>query len=156
MTESQTGKRIIVAVDGSDTARDALRYALQMARDLKCEVTAIIAIQTRMPGYRAAYFSFVDRHILTELRQFAAGVAEEARKIAVESGALPLRTEVLEGDQEIFEQIVDFLAAQETALLVMGSSGHGVRERLMLGSTTQRLLLEVARRGMKTPVLIVP
>ena len=152
-----SGKKIIVAVDGSDTARDALRYAFQMAPDLGCRVTAIIAIQTRIPGYRAGYFSFVDRHVLTELREFAAGVAEETKKIAAEMGSSVPETEILEGEKEIFEQIVDFLAeTPEAAFLVMGSFGHGVRERLILGSTTQRLILEVSRREMQTPVLVVP
>jgi nucleotide-binding universal stress UspA family protein len=154
---TMSGQKIVVAVDGSDTSRDALRFALQMAPDLGCSVSAIIAIQTRIPGYRAGYFSFVDRHILSELRQFAAGVAEEAKKIAADLGAMVPETKVLEGDKEIFEQIVDFIAATPgAAFLVMGSYGHGVRERLILGSTTQRLILEVARRQMKTPVLVVP
>jgi nucleotide-binding universal stress UspA family protein len=154
---AMSGKKIVVAVDGSETARDAFRFALQMAPDLGCSVCAIIAIQTRIPGYRAGYFSFVDRHILNELRQFAAGVAEEAKKTAIESGAAIPETTILEGEKEIFEQIVDFLAATpEAAFLVMGSYGHGVRERLILGSTTQRLILEVSRRQLKTPVFVVP
>ena len=154
---AMSGRRIIVAVDGSDTARDALRFALQMAPDLECSVSAVIAIQTRIPGYRAGYFSFVDRHILSELQQFAAGVAEETKKIAAEMGKAIPETEILEGEKEIFEQIVDFLiSTPDAAFLVMGSYGHGVRERLILGSTTQRLILEVARRQMKTPVLVVP
>ena len=154
---AMSGKKIIVAVDGSDTAREALRYALKMAPDLGCSVYAIIAIQTRIPGYRAGYFSFVDRHVLTELREFAAGVAEETKKIAGEMATAVPETKVLEGEKEIFEQIVDFLAATpEAAFLVMGSFGHGVRERLILGSTTQRLILEVSRRELKTPVLVVP
>ena len=154
---AMSGKKIVVAVDGSDTAREALRFALQMAPDLGCRVTAVSAIQTRMPGYRAGYFSFVDRHILKELQQFATGVAEEAKKIATDLGGTELEAVILEGDKEIFEQIVDFVAATaETAFLVMGSYGHGIRERLILGSTTQRLILEVARRQMKTPVLVVP
>lgn len=154
---TMSGKKIIVAVDGSDTARDALRYALQMAPDLGCSVTAIIAIQTRIPGYRAGYFSFVDRHVLSELREFAAGVGDETKLIAGDMGATVPETEVLEGEKEIFEQIVDFIAATpEAAFLVMGSFGHGVRERLILGSTTQKLILEVSRRELKTPVLVVP
>ena len=152
-----SGKKIIVAVDGSETARDALRFAMQMASELRCTVSAVIAIQTRMPGYRAGYFSFVDRHILSELRQFAAAVVEETRKIAAGMGGDPLDAIILEGEKEIFEQLVDFVAATpETAFLVMGSYGHGVRERLILGSTTQRLILEIARREMRTPVLVVP
>jgi nucleotide-binding universal stress UspA family protein len=147
-------KKIIVAVDGSETAREALRFALQLAADLRCTVIAVTAIQTRLPGYRAAYFSFVDRHILVELQQYAAKVAEEAGAIAAGTN---LRVEILEGDKEIFEQIADFLTSTaDVAFLVMGSSGHGVRERFMLGSTTQRLILEVARRQMKTPILVVP
>jgi nucleotide-binding universal stress UspA family protein len=154
---AMSGKKIIVAVDGSETTRDALRYALQMAPDLGCAVLAVIAIQTRMPGYRAGYFSFVDRHVLSELREFASGVAEEAKKIAADFGGAPVETSVLEGEKEIFEQLADFVAdTAEAAFLVMGSFGHGVRERLILGSTTQRLIQEVARRHMKTPILVVP
>ncbi len=152
-----SGKKIAVAVDGSDAARDALRFGIQIAADLGCAATAVIAIQTRMPGYRAAYFSFVDRHILTELRQFAAGVAEETRKIAADLGNGALETQILESDKDIYVQIVDFLAANpDVGFLVVGSYGHNVRERLMLGSTTERLILEIARRQMKTPVLVVP
>lgn len=152
-----SNKKIIVAVDGSETSRDALRFALQMASDLSCSITAAIAIQTRMPGYRAGYFSFVDRHILSELRQFASTVIDEAKTIAAGVGVSTLEPVILEGEKEIFEQIVDFLAASsDAAFLVMGSYGHGVRERLILGSTTQRLILEVARRQMKIPVLVVP
>lgn len=154
---AMSGKKIIVAVDGSDTSRDALRFALQMAPDLGCSICAAIAIQTRMPGYRAGYFSFVDRHILDELRQFASGAAEETKKMAADLGGAAPETIILESEKEIFEQIVDFLAATpDAAFLVMGSYGHGVRERLILGSTTQRLILEVARRQMRTPVLVVP
>ena len=150
-------KKIVAAVDGSETAREALRFALQMAADLKCTAIAVTAIQTRLPGYRAAYFSFVDRHILVELQEYAAKVAEEARGIAAGMSGTVLQTKILEGEKEIFEQIVDFLTStSDVAFLVMGSSGHGVRERFMLGSTTQRLILEVARRQMKTPVLVVP
>jgi nucleotide-binding universal stress UspA family protein len=150
-------KRIVVAVDGSETSRDALRFALPMALDLRCSVSAIIAIQTRMPGYRAGYFSFVDRHILSELRQFAGTVLEDAKTIAAGGGGVSLDTSLLEGEKEIFEQIADYLAATaDAAFLVVGSYGHGVRERLLLGSTTQRLILELARRQMKTPVLVVP
>jgi nucleotide-binding universal stress UspA family protein len=151
-----SGGKIVVAVDGSETARDALRFALRMAPDLRCSVTVVTAVQTRMPGYRAGYFSFVDRHILDELRQFASKVTEEAANIAAAESVV-LETVVLEGEKEIFEQIVDFLAAlQDAAFLVMGSFGHGLRDRLLLGSTTQRLILEIARRQMKTPVLVVP
>jgi nucleotide-binding universal stress UspA family protein len=140
-----------------DTARDALRFALKIAPDLECSVTVPIAIQTRMTGYRAAYFSFVDRHILSELRQFAEAVVDECGKIAADMGGTSPETVTLEGEGKISEQIVDFIGATpDTAMPVIGSYGHGVRDRLILGSTTQRIILEIARRGMKIAVQVVP
>lgn len=150
------GRKIVVAVDGSEVAKEAFRYALDLAQALSCGVTAITAIQTRMPGYRAGYFSFVDRHILKELREFARGVLEEASKVAGERG-LEVETIALEADKEIFEQIADYLeGAKEVAFLVMGSYGHSLGDRKILGSTTERLITEVARRGLKVPILVVP
>jgi nucleotide-binding universal stress UspA family protein len=154
MGSTFSAKKIIVALDGSEAGKAALRYALDLALALGAKTVAVTAIQTRMPGYRAGYFSFVDRHILKELREFAAGVLEEANRVA---GSEPLETATLEGDKEIFEQLADLVEqTQDVAFLVIGSYGHGVRERHILGSTTQRIILEIARRGLSTPVLVVP
>jgi len=148
-------RKILVAVDGSESAREALRRALELAPPLGCAVTAVTAIQTRLPGYRAGYFSFVDRHILDELRKFAESVLEEARQMTGAAG--PLETLILEGEAEIFVQLAEMLATTTgVTFLVMGSCGHGVRERFGMGSTTQRLIQEIGRRGMRTPVLVVP
>ena len=40
--------------------------------------------------------------------------------------------------------------------LVLGSSGHGYVDRHILGSTTERVMREVAYRGLPVPVLMVP
>jgi nucleotide-binding universal stress UspA family protein len=149
-------RKILVAVDGSESAREALRRALELAPPLGCAVTAVTAIQTRLPGYRAGYFSFVDRHILDELRKLAESVLEEARQMTA-GAAGPLETLILEGEAEIFVQLAEMLATTAgVTFLVMGSCGHGVRERFGMGSTTQRLIQEISRRGMRTAVLVVP
>jgi len=150
------GKRIVAAVDGSEVSRDALQYALDLAEATSCAVTVLTAIQTRMPGYRAGYFSFVDRHILKELQEFARSVLEEAARVAAGRG-MSVEPVALEADQEVFEQIADYLEkVADVAFLVMGSYGHSVRDRHILGSTTQRLIMEIARRGLKVPVVVVP
>lgn len=102
------GRKIVAAVDGSDVSREAFRRALDLAEALSCPVTAVTAIQTRMPGYRAGYFSFVDRHILKELQEFARGVLDEASRAAAARG-LAVETVALEADKEIFEQIADYV-----------------------------------------------
>jgi len=149
-------RRILVAVDGSEAAWAALRVGLELGTALGCGTIAVTAIQTRMPGYRAGYFSFVDRHILDELRTQAGAVLEEARRRAAEMNA-PLETQTLEGEGEIYTQLVELLGKTEgVCFLVLGSYGHGLRDRHLLGSTTQRLIVEIARRELKVPVLVVP
>jgi nucleotide-binding universal stress UspA family protein len=149
-------RQILVAVDGSDAAWAALRAALELGTALGCTITAVTAIQTRMPGYRAGYFSFVDRHILDELRTQAGAVLQDARRRAAEKNA-ELETQTLEGEGEIYTQLVELLGRTEgICFLVMGSYGHGLRDRHLLGSTTQRIIVEIARRELKVPVLVVP
>lgn len=148
------GGRIVVAVDGSKVSLAGLRCALELSSILKSKVTVLTVIQKRMPGYRAGYFSFVDRHILKELRDFAKGVIEESLKIAGEMG-IEIDTTILETDKEIFEEIVDFLEKTgDISFVVMGLYGHSVHDRGILGSTTERLMMEVARRRLKVNLLI--
>jgi nucleotide-binding universal stress UspA family protein len=154
---SYSDKRILVAVDGSEASRAALQLALDLGQSLSCAVTALAVVQTRMPGYRAGYFSFVDRHIIDELRQFSTAVLDEAKEVATHYAGVAFTPMALEGEEDVYEQLSDYLAKSDNvAFLVMGSYGHGVRGRHILGSTTERLILEIARRGMKTPVLVVP
>jgi len=150
-------RKIVVAVDGSDTARSALRFALDLGQALACRVTAVAVVLTRLPGYRAGYFSFVDRHALEELRQYAQSVLGEAQQAAQTTGNANFEAVTLEGEQEIYEQLADYLAqSADVAFAVVGSYGHSLRDRHLLGSTTQRLILEIARRDLRTPVLVVP
>jgi hypothetical protein len=92
------------------------------------------------------------RHILEELRELARATLEQACATAGECGAA-IETEALEGEAEVFEQLAELAARTPELALVIGSFGHGARERHILGSTTQRLLVELARRELATPVL---
>jgi nucleotide-binding universal stress UspA family protein len=40
--------------------------------------------------------------------------------------------------------------------LVLGSHGHGFVSRHLIGSVTERVIREVAHRGLQVPVLVVP
>lgn len=150
------GRTLVVAIDGSSVSKEALRYGIDLAQALGCKVVAVTAIRTRLPGYRAGYFSFVDRHILLELREIAEKVLEDAKAIA-EAAGQTIETKALEADKEIFEQLAEYLEqSQDVAFLVMGSYGHSIGDRRILGSTTERVILEIARKGLKVPVLVVP
>jgi len=149
-------QQVVVAIDGSEASKRALLFALKIAKSMSLKVSVITVIQSRLQGYRAGYFSFVDRHILEELREFGRKVLEEAEEIGKQEGVI-LSTTLLETENEVYEEIVDFLTKTKDAwLLVLGSFGHSLRDRIILGSTTQRVLVEIGRRNLSVPVVVVP
>jgi nucleotide-binding universal stress UspA family protein len=149
-------QEILVAVDGSEASKRALLFALKIAKSMSLKVSVITVIQSRLQGYRAGYFSFVDRHILQELREFGKKVLEEAEEVGKKEG-VTLSTTLLETENEVYEEIVDFLSkSKDVWLLVLGSFGHSLRDRIILGSTTQRVLFEIGRRNLSVPVVVVP
>ncbi|MGO9176961.1 MAG: universal stress protein, partial [Desulfobaccales bacterium] len=53
--------------------------------------------------------------------------------------------------------ILSFLeGAGPVKFLVLGSHGHGFVSRHLIGSVTERVIREVAHRGLQVTVLVVP
>lgn len=148
---------ILVAIDGSSSARRGLEHSIQLAQTVGAKLTIITAIPNQLFGYRAGYFSFVDRHARDELHKLADSLIQEAAQLARNAGLAHVEATALEGSSEVFAQIADHLEQHSPVdLVVLGSFGHAVGDRLILGSTTQRLILEIARRGLHASVLVVP
>ncbi len=145
-------KSIAVAVDGSAPAWEAMRRALNMSRLLELQLDVLYVVQLR----KAGYFAFIDRHLKEDQEDYAKKVLEEAVQRGQKAG-VEVRTHVLESEKDISEAILAFVEeARGIKFLVLGSHGHGFIGRHILGSTTERVIREVARRGLPVPVLIVP
>lgn len=148
----QKAKSIAVAIDGSGPAWEAMRRALNMARLLELPLDVLYVVQIR----KAGYFAFIDRHLKEDQEDYAQKVLAEAvergEKVGVE-----IHTHVLESEKDISEAIITFLEeSRGIKFLVLGSHGHGFVGRHILGSTTERVIREVAHRALPVPVLIVP
>jgi nucleotide-binding universal stress UspA family protein len=148
----QKAKSIAVAVDGSAPAWEAMRRALNMARLLELPLDVLYVVQIR----KAGYFAFIDRHLKEDQEGYAQKVLEEATQRGQKAG-VEVHTHMLESEKDISEAIIAFLEeARGIKFLVLGSHGHGFVGRHILGSTTERVVREVAHRGLPVPVLIVP
>jgi nucleotide-binding universal stress UspA family protein len=149
---AEKAKSIAVAVDGSAAAWEAMQRAINMARLLQLPLDVLHVIQLR----KAGYFAFIDRHLQEDQEAYAKKVLEEAVQRAEKKGVV-VHTHLLEGEHDPSESIVAFLdQARGVKFLVMGTHGHGFMGRHLLGSSTERVLREVARRGLPVPVLVVP
>lgn len=139
--------RILCPVDFSDCSRHALDYAVGIARRHEAQITTLYVlppIAALLPPTGEGLYppiAFTPR----DLQQCDEALASFARS----SGDTPIQTQVAQGS--VVGEIVRVAAALPADLMVVGTHGRSGFDRLMLGSTTEKLLRKAA-----CPVLTVP
>ena len=135
--------RILLAIDGSPHAREALKYA----RDLALLDGAQVILVHAFEQVRTYLGEPQEGQVVT--RRVASGyeVADDAAKELQDAG-LEVVVEVLEGPAA--DAILRVADIRECDLIVMGSRGHGTVTSLLLGSVSHRVLAHT-----QTPVMIV-
>jgi nucleotide-binding universal stress UspA family protein len=142
-------RRILCPVDFSDFSRRALDHAIAIARWYESTVTALhvfspAPVTAWGPGpvvFEPIVLTAVDREqLLADTKAFIE--AETAPGVAIEAV-------VREGHTAA--EIVDQATNMSADLLVIGTHGRSGFERLLLGSTTEKVL-----RKARCPVLTVP
>ena len=125
---------IVVGVDGSESARAALRFALDEARLRGAAVRVVGAWQVPIGAYGGAMVA-PDPGLVSELEPKTTRVIERALEEARDAAAgLEVETIVREGAPSgvLLEE------AQDAELLVVGSRGLGGFRELLLGSVSQQ------------------
>ncbi len=144
-------RKIVVAIDGSKPSQNAIRYSVDLAKNLGAQVIVLHTIQS---AQKIGYWVFIDRHFDKELHQYAEKICKEAKEIAMELGH-QVQIETREGVP--YEEIIKFIKEHpDTILLVMGTYGHSLTEKRLIGSTTDRVIREISKEGISVPVTLVP
>jgi nucleotide-binding universal stress UspA family protein len=132
-----------VGFDGGDEAQDALRVAGELAKACGAQVRVLSAVATLVTAtspatYEGAWFG--------EAREDAEDHVERALATLADMG-------VEASGEGVVGLAVDELSelSKELDLIVVGSRGWGPVRRLLLGSTSERLVREAA-----CPVIAVP
>jgi nucleotide-binding universal stress UspA family protein len=136
---------IVVGVDGSESARAALRFALQEARLRSAAVRAVVAWQVPVGAYEAA---LATGSLGEELSGAAHDrLAHELDQVADVAGDVTVERIVREGGPA--GVLLD--EAADADLLVVGSRGLGGFRGLLLGSVGQQ-----CAHHAPCPLVIVP
>ncbi|MFH1146198.1 MAG: universal stress protein [Pseudomonadota bacterium] len=144
-------KKMVVAVDGSDPSHNAINYACEFGKMLGVELVMIHVIQT---SQKVGYWAFIDKHFEKELQKYADDLRKESKEIAGKLGC-DAKVEILEGVP--YEEIVKFVEKEPgVVMLVMGTHGHSLAEKRLVGSTTDRVVREITKKGLAIPVTLVP
>jgi nucleotide-binding universal stress UspA family protein len=127
-------KKILVANDGSDGAKKALRSALALAKTFDAELQSI-SIKERPSHFAETVGEVVEEQ--EEADRFYARVNAEAKALAEQEG-LELKCTVLPGHE--VETIIRFTRDGGFDLLVVGFMGHSRAFGRIWGGTSQNLV----------------
>jgi nucleotide-binding universal stress UspA family protein len=135
---------VVVGVDGSKCAREALRVAIEETRYRGGRLYVVAAWSVPVMMYAGGYMAGIDPSTFERAAEVeAANAVEEVRRAAPEIE--------VHGDVSHDSPTAALVEASKGAeLLVVGSRGLGGFERLLLGSVSQ----QVAQHA-ECPVLIV-
>ena len=137
-------RKILVAIDGSESSRNALLQAFRFAVDEKCWIT----VTSVAPPYDGEIEILGIKDIRSALRKPCEDSLSEARKLADRERAL-IKTVIEEG--EAHERIVDLADAENCDIIIMGRRGLRPVERMLVGRVTARVIGHSQR-----DVLVVP
>ncbi|MBC7281886.1 universal stress protein [Hoeflea sp.] len=143
-------ERILVAVDGSEGSKKALRLASKLQQT--CDSELMILTVFRHHSLLEASMSMVrpddPQNLDDAMRGYAKEVAEEAKKIAAEAGASRIRAFVKGGQPA--RMIVKFGEEHKADLIIVGSRGQGDVQGFLLGSVSHKVTSLA-----KIPVMVV-
>jgi nucleotide-binding universal stress UspA family protein len=137
--------RILLAIDGSETSEAAVDEVDRQQAPADSEVRVISVVEPpHFPG------TFPGEGINMNLYEEIENTAKERARAAVEKAAVKLRTnkshrqlnvstKVMSGSPK--QLILEEAEAFGADLIVVGSHGHGMLERFLLGSVSQAVAL---------------
>ena len=141
-------KRLLVATDGSEIARAAVKHALVLAKTVGAEV-AVITVST---PWTAVAFGFMGSTASKDAFDEAAAQRADAllSEIAQSAGSLGIPCKTLHvSDMNPYQAILAAAEAEGSDLIVVGAHGRRGLERLLIGSETTKVLTHA-----KVPVLV--
>ena len=149
-------KRILVAIDGSDTSDLALREAIGLAKDQNAMLRLVHVVDVTAPAYVAAEVTVAVHFPLAEYQKALKESGEKLLKTrattAREAGVnvnTKLITVGMVGER-IYEAIEEQSKQWPANLIVVGTEGRRGFQRLMIGSVAEGLV-----RISTKPVLLV-
>ncbi|TLX90114.1 MAG: universal stress protein [Thaumarchaeota archaeon] len=147
-------RRILVAVDGSKPSIDASAHAIDMAKRLDAELTAIYVVS---PDIR---YNYLEDTITPRLP----GALKDIMMITMQRGGkhvgkvkqkameknVSVKTDVIIGISSIVKEIVEYAEKNKMEMIVIGSRGISGIKKMLLGSVASGVVTYA-----HCPVLVV-
>lgn len=140
----QLFKKILIATDGSKRTQNAVEMGLNIAKERGSKVYAVYVVDT-------VTFTSIPMDVTWEnMYQLLKDEGEDAVKAVKDqaTAGVEVETKVLEGNPAV--EITKFAADNGVDLIVMGTLGKSGIDRILLGSTAEKVI-----RIAHCPVLVI-
>jgi nucleotide-binding universal stress UspA family protein len=130
---------IVVGTDGSDTATTAVRYAIDLARQLGARLQIVSAYEpvTDQRLRSEKIDAPKDVHWMVNPREDVMTMLSQAAKEAEQAGIEKVETFARQGDAA--DAILDIAEEQRSDLIVVGNKGMTGAKRFLLGSVPNKI-----------------
>jgi nucleotide-binding universal stress UspA family protein len=139
-------KRILVPVDGSDTATRGLKEAVAMARltGATVRVVHVIDQMSHLSGFES--YSAYSGYIVVHLRARGEAILDNACAI-VRQAAVPVERKLYEtGGSRLAEVVLEDARAWAADLIVLGTHGRSGVDRFFFGSGAEEISRKASMR----------
>jgi nucleotide-binding universal stress UspA family protein len=146
-------RKILLPTDGSENAKRAGEQAISLADVTGADIIVlnIIDVNYLQPSYLPSFREDLEKELRNEGKRAIERFEEnlEESQCAGKCKNVKFTSKIEEGKpHEVILQIMD---DEDVDVVVMGASGRHGLDRVLLGSTTERVVRETTR-----PVLVVP
>lgn len=140
-------KRVLLPTDFSESARHAFGYAVSFAREYEAELYLLHVIEVLPMGYAGELFPAAMTQVMDEISTYARDELQKLADEALRRGCPTVYQRTAQGKPSTE---IPRVAREDTIdLIVLGTHGHGVLNRALFGSTTDRVT-----RKAPCPVLV--
>jgi nucleotide-binding universal stress UspA family protein len=128
-------KRILVAVDGSNSSLNASDFAIDMAKRFESELIALYVIEPKYNELETAISPRPGRlkNVFTKAMEKGEQIVHNVKEKAVKNH-LNIQTDVINGITSVVKAIVEYSEDKEVNMIVVGSRGMTGFKKMLLGS----------------------
>jgi len=130
-------KKILVPIDFSDYSKNALKYAVQFAKQFNAKIYLVYVVE---PMIYPADFSMGQVAIPSADIDLHSRAEEELRKLSKDFINGSLQVEILIKTGKPFVEIIETASTNDIDLIIIATHGHTGVEHLLFGSTAEKVV----------------
>lgn len=142
--------KYLVAYDGSPHSKTALDWAIALACQTGAEIEVAKVFEPIIRHYTSSDYNISEQIVeqFAEMEKADHQMMEDIKKFKADSCSIKIQTKILKG--QVAAALLDYANQNGISLVIAGTKGHHLLEKLLVGSVTSSLVALS-----KVPVMIV-